>query len=172
MAGTQPEGRNAGNASPRDERGAEFEQEQTQRHEQTLRELREAASADLQRLVELQREIAALELSREGRTMAIGSGMLVVALVVGHLVLILASVTIALGITAAGLAAWLSFLIVTGAYLLSAVLLLFLGVRRFKRRQGIPQTKAAVREIFGVLRRREPTGSLLDLVGDRQPKQT
>lgn len=158
MAGTQPEGRGTGSSSPRDELG-----------EQSLRELRDAASADLQRLVELQREIAALELSREGRTLALGSGMLVVALVVGHFVLILASVTIALGIMAAGLAPWLSFLIVTAAYLLLAALLAFLGVRRFKRRQGIPQTKAAIREIIGVLRRRESGGSLLDLVGDRKP---
>lgn len=129
--------------------------------EHSLGQLVAEATGDMSRLVRLELELAKLELAHDAKQVAKGSGMLVGAAVVGHLVLILASVTIGFGLVALGLSQWLSFLIVTVFYLLIALVLALLGRRQFQKLKGLPRTNQTVSSSLAVLRRGEQ-GSELD----------
>ncbi|TQN28714.1 putative superfamily III holin-X [Haloactinospora alba] len=124
--------------------------------ERSLGQLASEASGNISRLVRLELELAKLELARDARHVAKGSGLFVVAAVLGHMVLILASVTIGLGLWALGLAPWLAFLIVTLFYVVLAAVLVFVGVRQLKRLQGLSRTSATMADTMAVLRREHP----------------
>lgn len=122
----------------------------------TVRELSQDAVDELGELVRIQQELAKLELRREGRSVGLGTGAFVFALLLLHLALILGSVTLGLLLwETTVLSAWVSFLIVTGAYLLAVALLLLFGWFRFKRLKGLPRSKAAFRELLGAVLRRQ-----------------
>ncbi|WP_233515213.1 phage holin family protein [Marinitenerispora sediminis] len=127
--------------------------------DRSLRELVSDVSGDLSQLVRLEMELARLELAQEAQKVARGTGLFVGAALLGHLVLILASVTVALGLYALGLAPWLAFLIVTVVYVLLAAGLVLVGQRYFKRLQGMPRTNATMTSSMAVLRRERPAGS-------------
>ncbi len=124
--------------------------------ERSLGELVSEAGGNISRLVRLELELAKLELARDARQVARGSVMFVGAAVLGHMVLILGSVTLGLGLWAAGLAAWIAFLIVTGFYLLLAVILVLIGKRQLSRLQGLPLTSSTMSRTAAVLRREHP----------------
>ncbi|GAA1786059.1 MULTISPECIES: phage holin family protein [Streptomonospora] len=121
--------------------------------EHSLGELVSEARGSMTRLVRLEVQLAKLELARDVQKIGMGAGLAVVAAVLAHMFLILVAITAGLGIMAAGLAPWLSFLIVTVVFLLISGLLLFLGLRQFRKRQGFPLTGAAVASTLSVLRR-------------------
>ncbi|WP_255429673.1 phage holin family protein [Streptomonospora sp. PA3] len=120
--------------------------------EHSLGELVDEAKDGVKRLVGLELQLAKLELSRDVQKMAMGAGLAMGAAVLGHMFLILVAITIGLGIMALGLAPWLSFLIVTAAYLLLAGLIGFLGLRQFRKRQGFPRTSATIAESMALFR--------------------
>ncbi|MFC7326216.1 phage holin family protein [Marinactinospora rubrisoli] len=124
--------------------------------DRSLGELVSDVSSDLTRLVRLEVELAKLEVSQEARKVATGTGLFVGAALLGHLVLILASVTVAFGLYALGLQLWLAFLIVTAGYILLAAGLVLVGQRYFKRLQGMPRTSATMASSIAALRRERP----------------
>ncbi|GAA3729400.1 hypothetical protein HDA32_000036 [Spinactinospora alkalitolerans] len=136
----------SGGREPVDREGAEH----------SLGELVSEAGGNLSQLVRLEIELAKLEIARDARQVAKGSGLFVVAAVLGHLVLVLASITIGLGLWELGLAPWLAFLIVTVFYLLVAGGLVFAGTRYLKRLKGLPRTGETMSKTMAVLRRERP----------------
>ncbi|MDA8370198.1 MAG: phage holin family protein [Nocardiopsaceae bacterium] len=124
--------------------------------EYSLGELVSEARGDVSRLVRLELELAKLELAHDASRVAKGSAMFIVAAVMGHMVLILASITLGLGLWAAGLQPVVAFLIVTLAYLLIAGLLIFIGVRQLKKRRGLPRTSQTMENTAALLRRERP----------------
>ncbi|MFD0773890.1 phage holin family protein [Streptomonospora algeriensis] len=125
--------------------------------EHSLGELVSEASGNMSRLVRLELQLAKMELARDVQKIGMGAGMSLVAAVLAHMVLILTAVTAGLGIMAAGLAPWLSFLIVTVAFLLLSGLFGFLGVRQFRKRQGFPRTGATMAGTMAALRGSRPS---------------
>ncbi|WP_243742303.1 phage holin family protein [Actinorugispora endophytica] len=121
--------------------------------ERSLGDLTAEVTGNLSQLVSLQIELAQVELAADVRRVAKGTGLLVVAALIAHLILILASVTIAFGLVAGGLPEWAAFLIVTGFYTLVAVVLGFFGIRSYKAIQRMPRTRESLARTKAVLRR-------------------
>ena len=71
---------------------------------------------------------------------------------VACLVLVLLSIALAFGLVALGIWEWAAFLIVAGAYVLFAVLVLGIAYLKLKRLSGLSKTRKTVTEGLGVLR--------------------
>jgi len=70
---------------------------------------------------------------------------------VACLVLVLLSIALAFGLIALGIWAWAAFLIVSGAYILFAVLVLGIAYLRLRRLSGLKKTRETVSESLGLL---------------------
>ncbi|GAB3500162.1 phage holin family protein [Nocardiopsis coralliicola] len=106
--------------------------------ELSVGELVSEAGGGLSRLVRLELEMAKLELAHDAKQVGKGSGLFIVAAVFLHLVLVLFSITAGFFLyEVAGLSAWLSFLIVTGFYLLLALILVAVGALILRRMRGL-----------------------------------
>ena len=68
------------------------------------------------------------------------------------LVLVLLSIALAFGLVALGIWPWAAFLIVSGAYLLFAVLVLGIAYLKLRRLSGLKKTRKTVTEGLGILR--------------------
>ena len=101
--------------------------------EPSLGDLVAKASKDLSTLVRSEIELAKLELTAEAKKAVIGGGMFGVAAVLGVFALIMLSFAAAFGIASLGLANGWAFLIVGGAYLLIALVLVFGGTGSMKK---------------------------------------
>ena len=119
-------------------------------HQPTIGQLVSQATADVQSLVRSQIELTKAELSTTAKQAITSSGLLIGAGVLGFLGFVFLLVTAAEGLIAAGLAPWLSFLIVALVLIIIAGILGFLGKRRLERMQGptrsieqLNETKAA-----------------------------
>jgi Putative Actinobacterial Holin-X, holin superfamily III len=120
--------------------------------ERTLGQLVAEASQDLSELVRYEVALAKAEIKSDVMRGVKAGGMFGVAAFLGLLSLITLLITAAYGLVAAGLSRWLAFLIVSGALLLLAALLVLVGVLLLKRIKppertirSINQTIAAVR---------------------------
>ena len=128
--------------------------------EPTLGRLVADASRDISTLIQSEIALAKAELKVTVRTSGTGAALLGLAAFIGLIIIILASITIAQFIIYAGLDPWWAYLIVTGAYLLIAVILALLGVRKLKKVRGPEKTIATAREIPKAFKSGsdEPTG--------------
>ncbi|MGH3452803.1 MAG: phage holin family protein [Nocardioidaceae bacterium] len=115
--------------------------------EPTLGRLVAEASQDISTLIQSEIALAKAELKVTARTSGTGAALLGLAAFIGLIIIILASITIAQFIIWAGLDPWWAYLIVTGAYLLIAVILALLGVRKLKKVRGPERTIATAKEI-------------------------
>jgi hypothetical protein len=120
--------------------------------EQSLGDLVALASKDVSTLVRAEIALAKAEITADAKRAGLGAGLFVGAGLIGHLVIILLSITLALGLHAAGLWDWLSFLIVSVLYILLAGLLVFIGIRRLKKLTGPKRTIETLKADFGILR--------------------
>lgn len=111
----------------------------------SLGDLVSSVTTNVSSLVRLEIELAKSEVQQQVKQGAVGGGLAVVALFLVLLATVLLSIAAALGL-AVVLPAWAAFLIVAGVYLLVAVILLLLGVRRFKRIKGPQRAAAALAE--------------------------
>ena len=91
------------------------------------------ASRDISTLISKEIQLAKTELKMSFKAGGIGVGMFATAAFLGVMALIMLSVAIAYFIHWAGLGLHWSFLIVFGFYLLLAVLLVLIGVRKVKQ---------------------------------------
>jgi len=102
---------------------------------------------DLSSLIRLEIALARAEMKEKAVSMAVASALLAVAAFFGLLAVGVMTATIIIAISLA-LPAWLAALIVTGAYLLLAIVLAVIGVRRLSKRakQAPEQAKETVKE--------------------------
>jgi membrane protein implicated in regulation of membrane protease activity len=118
--------------------------------DQSLGQLVSSVTSNVSSLVRLEIELAKSEVSQQVKQGAVGGGLAAVAGFLVLLAIILLSIAAALGL-ANVMPGWAAFLVVGGAYLLIAVLLVLLGVRRFKRIKGPKRASAAFAETKEVL---------------------
>lgn len=105
----------------------------TVQSERTLGQLVADASRDLSTIVRSEVALAKAEVKKDVVAGVMGAAMFVVAGVLAFLALILLLVAAAYGLVAAGLAPWLSFLIVAAALLLVCAVLALVGKSRLSR---------------------------------------
>jgi uncharacterized integral membrane protein len=114
--------------------------------EPTIGKLVGDASRDISTLISKEIQLAKSELAVSVKAGGIGAGLFVGALFLLLIAVILGSMTIAYFIASAGLGLHWAFLIVTGSYVLGALLLAFIGFRSVKKVRGperaISQAKA------------------------------
>lgn len=115
--------------------------------EPTLGHLVADASRDISTLIQSEIALAKSELKVSVKAVGVGAALLATAGFIGLIVIILASITVAQFIIWAGLDPWWSYLIVTGAYLLLAALLAFVGLRKIKKMRAPEKTIATAKEI-------------------------
>lgn len=107
--------------------------------ERTLGQLVASATHDISTLVRGEIALAKLELSSQVKKAGMGGALLAAAGVVAFYSVYFLFITIAEAIQALGLYRWLSFLIVTVFMLLVAALLGFIGIRKMKTVEPVPE---------------------------------
>ncbi len=123
------------------------------KEEPTLGRLVADASRDVSSLIHAEIALAKSELRISAKAGGIGAGLLAAAGVFGLLVLILSSITLAWFLRWAGLDPWWAYLIVTVLYLLVAVVLALLGVKRLKQVRAPEKTIQTTKDTAKVLKR-------------------
>jgi hypothetical protein len=101
--------------------------------ERTLGQLVAQASEDLSGIVRAEIALAKAELRTDAKNAAVGGGMFGAAGYLGLLATVTLVIAAAYGLVAAGLAPWLSFLIVTVVLLLIAAVLALIGRSRVRK---------------------------------------
>jgi hypothetical protein len=120
--------------------------------ERTLGQLVSDASKDLSTIVRSEVALAKAEVKRDVVAGAAGAAMFVVAGVFAFLALILLLIAAAYGLVAAGLSAWLAFLIVAGALLLIGLVLALVGKSRFGKVGPPERTIRSTKETVAALK--------------------
>jgi hypothetical protein len=135
----------------------------------SIGELISLAVRDVSQLVKWEIDLAKLELRDDVKRLAISGGMLCIAAFVACLVLVLLSIALAFGLVALGIWPWAAFLIVSGVYVLFAVLVLGIAYLKLKRLSGLSKTRQTVSQGLGMLRPDDqlPGGQL---PGGQQPE--
>jgi uncharacterized membrane protein YqjE len=121
--------------------------------DKSLGELVALASANMSHLIKSELELAKLELKGDAKRAALGGTMFGVAGVIACVVVILLSIAAAYGLVAAGFYHWAAFLIVSGAYVLLATVLVGVGYLRMRKMSGMRATRRTVTDDLAMLRR-------------------
>ncbi|PZG42904.1 phage holin family protein [Spongiactinospora gelatinilytica] len=117
--------------------------------DESLGELVAQASDQISTLIRAEIELAKAELRFDAKRVGTASGLFAAAAFIGHLVLILASFTIAYWLVAAGLSQALAFTIVTVFYILAALVLVLFGWRRLKGLTKMQRTTRTLKHLKG-----------------------
>ena len=138
-------------------------------YERSVADLVSDATDNLSRIVRLEIKLAKLEAKADAVKIGKSLGEFGAAAFFLHLVLILFSVTAGLFLAeVVGWAFWLSFLTVTGFYLLIAAVLILMAVINLKRRQGLARTAVTSSRLIGILRGevRRPRNDVAEAASD------
>lgn len=122
--------------------------------DQSVGQLVAAASRDMSALVRAEIALAKAEVQQQAKTAAVGGAMFGAAAFVGVLAVILGCIAAAYGLVAAGLHPGWAFLIVSGAFLLLAVVLVLVGVTRMKKLGPPERTIRTVKDTISVVNQR------------------
>jgi MFS family permease len=127
------------------------------------------AAKDVSQLIRYEIDLAKTELKDDVQRIGLAGALGGVAAFVACLVLVLLSIALAFGLVALGIWTWAAFLIVSGVYVLFAVLVLGIAYLRLKRMSGLRKTRKTVSQGLGMLR---PDDQLPDgqLPGGQQPE--
>ena len=125
----------------------------SQIEDKSIGELVAHASANVSRLVKSEIELAKLELRSDAKRVALGGVLFGVAGVIACIVVILLSIAAAYGLVALGIWHWAAFLIVSGAYVLLAAILIGIGMLRLKKMSKLSATRKTVTDDLAMLRR-------------------
>lgn len=120
--------------------------------EPTIGALVADVSRDLSALVRSEIQLAKSELTVSAKAGGIGAALFAVAGFIGLLVTILLSIAFAFFLSMTGLHPAWCFLIVAGAYVLLAVLLVLVGVNRIKKIRAPQQTISTAKQIPSALK--------------------
>ncbi len=107
--------------------------------ERTLGQLVADATHDISSIMRSEIALAKAEIGADAKRAGAGGAMFAAAAVFAFLSLILLLIAAAYGLVAAGLAPWLSFLIVALALLLFGVILVFVGKSMLTKIKGKPE---------------------------------
>ena len=107
--------------------------------ERTLGQLVADATHDVSSIVRSEIALAKAEISADAKKAGAGAGMFAAAGVLTLLGLILLLIAAAYGLVAAGLAPWLSFLIVAGVLLVGGAILALVGKSSVSKVKGKPE---------------------------------
>ena len=107
--------------------------------ERTLGQLVADATHDISTIMRSEIALAKAEIGADVKKAGVGGAMLAAAGVFAFLALILLLIAAAYGLVAAGLAPWLSFLIVAGVLLVVGTILAFVGMRTVSKIKGKPE---------------------------------
>ena len=127
---------------------------------QSLGDLVALAAKDVSQLIRYEIDLAKTELRGDVRRIGLAGALGGVAAFVACLVLVLLSIALAFGLVALGIYTWAAFLIVSGAYVLLAVLVLGIAYLKLRRLSGLKKTRETVSEGLGILGRdgQQPDG--------------
>jgi hypothetical protein len=127
---------------------------------QSLGDLVALAAKDVSQLIRYEIDLAKTELKADVQRIGLAGALGGVAAFVACLVLVLLSIALAFGLVALGIWAWAAFLIVAGAYVLFAVLVLGIAYLKLQRVTGLKKTRETVSEGLGILSRdgQQPDG--------------
>ncbi|WP_456697788.1 phage holin family protein [Aeromicrobium sp. P5_D10] len=114
------------------------------------------ASRDISALVQAEIQLAKSELTVSAKAGGIGAAMIAVAGFLGLMIIILLSISFAYFLTMTGLDPAWAFLIVAGAYLLLAALLILIGIKALKKIRAPKRTIATAKEIPAALKGQSP----------------
>lgn len=128
--------------------------------DKSLGELVALASSNVSQLIRSEIDLAKMELKGDAKKAALGAVMFSIAGLIGGLIVILLSISAAYGLVAAGIWPWAAFLIVAGAYLLLAIVLIAIGYWRMKKIDGAKRTRQTLKDDLAVLRHRGDTDAL------------
>ena len=133
---------------------------------QSLGDLVALAAKDVSQLIRYEIDLAKTELKGDVQRIGLAGALGGVAAFVACLVLVLLSIALAFGLIALGIWPWAAFLIVSGAYVLFAGLVLGIAYLKLRRLSGLKETRKTVTEGLGILGRdgQQPNG--------QQPKIT
>lgn len=120
--------------------------------EPTIGRLVADASRDISALVQSEIALAKSEITVSAKAAGIGAALLAIAGFFGLLIIILGSFTIAYFITMTGLHPAWAFLIVTGAYVMLALLLVLIGIRKLKKIRAPEKTIRSAKAIPAALK--------------------
>ncbi len=107
--------------------------------ERTLGQLVADATHDLSSIMRSEIALAKAEIGADAKRVGAGAGMFAGAGVLAFLALILLLIAAAYGLVAAGLAPWLSFLIVASVLLVIGAILALVGKSTFSKIKGKPE---------------------------------
>ena len=120
---------------------------------QSLGDLVALAAKDVSQLIRYEIDLAKTELKDDVQRIGLAGALGGVAAFVACLVLVLLSIALAFGLIALGIWAWAASLIVSGAYVLFAVLVLGIAYLKLRRLSGLKKTRETVSEGLGILGR-------------------
>ncbi len=135
--------------------------------EQSLGDLVALAAKDVSQLIRYEIDLAKIELRNDAKRVGIAAAAVALAAFVGCLVLVLVSFAYAYGLVALGIVDWAAFLIVSGTWVLLAVLVLGIALLRVRNLSGLRETRKTVTEGLGMLRQEiaSPDGQRPELAG-------
>jgi hypothetical protein len=119
---------------------------------QSIGDLVALAAKDVSQLIRYEIDLAKTELKGDVRRIGLAGALGGVAAFVACLVLVLLSIALAFGLVALGIWTWAAFLIVSGVYVLFAVLVLGIAYLKLRRVSGLKETRKTVSEGIGILR--------------------
>src|SRR5438046_7881536 len=111
---------------------------------QSLGDLVALAAKDVSQLIRYEIDLAKNELKGDVQRVGLAAALGGVAAFVACLVLVLLSIALAFGLVALGIWTWAAFLIVSGAYVLLAVLVLGIAYLKLRRLSGLKEPRKAV----------------------------
>jgi hypothetical protein len=112
------------------------------------------ASRDISALVQSEIKLAKSELKVSAKAGGIGTALILTAAFFGLLIIVLVSISLAYFLTMTGLDPAWAFLIVAGAYLLLAALLIVVGIVSLKKIRAPERTISTAKEIPAALKGR------------------
>jgi hypothetical protein len=107
--------------------------------ERTLGQLVADATHDISSIMHSEIALAKAEIGADAKKAALGAGLFAAAGILVFLALVLLPIAAAFGLVAAGLTAWLAFLIVAGFLLVVAAVLALVGKSRIGKVNGKPE---------------------------------
>ena len=120
--------------------------------DQSLGDLVALAAKDVSQLIRYEIELAKTELRGDVQRIGLAGALGGMAAFVACLVLVLLSIALAFGLIALGIWAWAAFLIVSGVYVLLAVVALGIAYLKLRRVSGLSKTRKTVTEGLEMLR--------------------
>ncbi|GAA4239403.1 hypothetical protein GCM10022254_59380 [Actinomadura meridiana] len=122
--------------------------------DRSLGDLVALALSDVSDTIKLEMELARVELKADAKKAAVSSVMFTIAAVMGGIVVILLSISLAYGLVGLGLWRWLAFLIVAVVYVVLAIGLMLIAKRFIKKIEGAKRTRKSLKSDLSKLRRR------------------